>query len=377
MTLLDSARADTVLAARYRLVKLIGTGGMGSVYEARDEHTYRAVAVKLFATPDKMTTADRVRQEREIRLLSMLSHPGLIPLYDAGTHEFEDGPHRFIVMELIADTTLLRRLSEGALHNYEVADLGAQLADALAYVHSRGIVHRDVKPANILISDEGSSGFARTVKLTDFGVAHFVDGSRLTNDGTVIGTAAYLSPEQVAGEPISFATDVYSLGLVLLEALTGKQEYSGTLIEAALALAPPRPRSAGRRRRRVARAAQPDDRPRPRAPAHSGRDRQRAARWVHPDHRPRAARPGAREAPARPPHAPRCPPPRPARHVLGGPPVAATERPGGVLRSVRRHRGLRGRLRRGRPALTHPRIRTPEPGDRCAADSGTLARWKA
>lgn len=235
MTLLDGLRTETVLSGRYRLVKLIGTGGMGAVYEARDEHTYRAVAVKLFATPDKMTTADRVRQEREIRLLSMLSHPGLIPLYDAGTHDFPDGPHRFIVMELIADTTLLRRLSEGALHNYEVADLGAQLADALAYVHSRGIVHRDVKPANILISDEGSSGFARTVKLTDFGVAHFVDGSRLTNDGTVIGTAAYLSPEQVAGEPISFATDVYSLGLVLLESLTGKQEYSGTLIEAALA----------------------------------------------------------------------------------------------------------------------------------------------
>ncbi len=84
---------------------------MGSVYEARDEHTYRLVAVKLFATPDSMTTADRVRQEREIRLLSMLSHPGLVPLYDAGTHEFEDGPHRFIVMELIADTTLLRRLA--------------------------------------------------------------------------------------------------------------------------------------------------------------------------------------------------------------------------------------------------------------------------
>jgi len=217
MTLVDSARADTVLAGRYRLVKLIGTGGMGSVYEARDEHTYRLVAVKLFATPDSMTTADRVRQEREIRLLSMLSHPGLVPLYDAGTHEFEDGPHRFIVMELIADTTLLRRLAGGALHNYEVADLGAQLADALAYVHSRGIVHRDVKPANILINDEGASGFVRSVKLTDFGVAHFVDGSRLTN------------------EPIGFATDVYSLGLVLLESLTGKQEYSGTLIEAALA----------------------------------------------------------------------------------------------------------------------------------------------
>lgn len=235
MTLVDSARTETILSGRYRLVRLIGTGGMGSVYEARDEHTYRAVAVKLFATPQQMTTADRVRQEREIRLLSMLSHPGLIPLYDAGTHDFPDGPHRFIVMELIADTTLLRRLAEGALHNYEVADLGAQLADALAYVHSRGIVHRDVKPANILISDEGSSGFVRTVKLTDFGVAHFVDGSRLTNDGTIIGTAAYLSPEQVAGEPIGFATDVYSLGLVLLEALTGKQEYSGTLVEAALA----------------------------------------------------------------------------------------------------------------------------------------------
>ncbi len=235
MTLLDGARTETVLSGRYRLVKLIGTGGMGSVYEARDEHTYRAVAVKLFATPDSMTTADRVRQEREIRLLSMLSHPGLVPLYDAGTHEFDDGPHRYIVMELIADTTLLRKLADGAMHNYEVADLGAQLADALGYVHSRGIVHRDVKPANILMGDGGSAGFARTVKLTDFGVAHFVDGSRLTNDGTIIGTAAYLSPEQVAGEPIGFATDVYSLGLVLLEALTGKQEYSGTLIEAALA----------------------------------------------------------------------------------------------------------------------------------------------
>jgi eukaryotic-like serine/threonine-protein kinase len=230
-----TAQADTVLAGRYRLLELIGTGGMGSVYAARDEHTYRDVAVKLFAAPQTMTHADRVRQEREIRLLSMLSHPGLIPLYDAGTHELPDGGHRFIVMELISDPTLLRRLADGPLHAYEVASLGAQLADALAYVHSRGIVHRDVKPANILISDEGSSGFKRTVKLTDFGVAHFVDGTRLTSDGTIIGTAAYLSPEQVAGEPITFATDVYSLGLVLLEALTGVQEYSGTLVEAALA----------------------------------------------------------------------------------------------------------------------------------------------
>jgi eukaryotic-like serine/threonine-protein kinase len=230
-----TAQTDTVLAGRYRLVRLIGTGGMGAVYAARDEHTYRDVAVKLFAAPQGMTHADRVRQEREIRLLSMLSHPGLIPLYDAGNHDLGDGPHRFIVMELISDPTLLRRLADGPLHSYEVASLGAQLADALAYVHSRGIVHRDVKPANILINDEGSSGFTRTVKLTDFGVAHFVDGTRLTGDGTIIGTAAYLSPEQVGGEPITFATDVYSLGLVLLEALTGKQEYTGTLVEAALA----------------------------------------------------------------------------------------------------------------------------------------------
>jgi serine/threonine protein kinase len=236
MTVLSTtAEPDTLLAGRYRLLRLIGTGGMGSVYAARDESTYRDVAVKLFATPAMMTAADQVRQEREIRLLSMLTHPGLIPLYDAGTHEFGDGPHRFIVMELIADPTLLRRLADGPLHDDEVASVGAQLADALAYVHAKGIVHRDVKPANILISDEGSAGFSRTVKLTDFGVAHFVDGSRLTGDGTIIGTAAYLSPEQVAGETIGFATDVYSLGLVLLEALTGTQEYSGTLIEAALA----------------------------------------------------------------------------------------------------------------------------------------------
>jgi len=117
----------------------------------------------------------------------------------------------------------------------QVADVGAQIADALSYVHGHSIVHRDVKPENILVADVPTLGYTVMAKLADFGVAQFIDGSRLTSDGAIMGTAAYISPEQARGEEIGTSSDVYSLGLVLLEALRGEREYTGSAIEAALA----------------------------------------------------------------------------------------------------------------------------------------------
>jgi eukaryotic-like serine/threonine-protein kinase len=234
MTTVASAQTNQLIADRYHLLESVGSGGMATVYRARDQRVGRDVAVKVF-NADAAPVADRIRQDREISLLSVLTHPSLISLYDAGEHAFGASRRRFLVMELIVDPTLRERMDVGPLPAHEVAAIGAQAADALAYVHSQGIAHRDVKPANILISDAASSGFLQTVKLTDFGIARYIDGRQLTMDGTIIGTAAYLSPEQVAGEPVSEATDVYSLGLVLLEALTGSPEYTGTLLEAAIA----------------------------------------------------------------------------------------------------------------------------------------------
>lgn len=234
MSAIAANAAQQRVAGRYFLVERIGSGGMGSVYRARDETVQREVAVKVFRA-EASNPEDVARQEREVRMLSSFAHPGIVNLFDAGLHNFGGEVRRYVVMELVADPTLEARLEPGPLPLDEVAAIGAQLAEALSYLHERGVVHRDVKPANILVSETASSGYDRTAKLTDFGVAHFMDGSRLTSDGIVIGTASFVSPEQVAGEPISGASDVFSLGLVLLEALTGRREYSGTVLEAAIA----------------------------------------------------------------------------------------------------------------------------------------------
>ncbi|ROQ57198.1 serine/threonine protein kinase [Rathayibacter sp. PhB152] len=234
MSTIAANAAQQRVAGRYFLIERIGSGGMGSVYRARDETVQREVAVKVFRA-EASNPEDVARQEREVRMLSSFAHPGIVNLFDAGLHNFGGEVRRYVVMELVADPTLEARLEPGPMAPDEVAAIGTQLAEALAYLHERGVVHRDVKPANILVSEVASSGYARTAKLTDFGVAHFMDGSRLTSDGIVIGTASFVSPEQVAGEPISGASDVFSLGLVLLEAITGHREYSGTVLEAAIA----------------------------------------------------------------------------------------------------------------------------------------------
>ncbi|MBI5162117.1 MAG: serine/threonine protein kinase [Micrococcales bacterium] len=235
-TIVDSTERSPspVVAGRYQLLEAIGAGGAGSVYRADDRVLGRPVAIKVFRA-ESVTPDDLVRQEREIRMLSTLSHPGLIAIYDAGRQNFDGSMRRFLVMELVSHQSLEQLLGRGAMTPHDVAAIGAQIADALDYLRSTGVVHRDVKPANILISDTGTSGFRRIAKLGDFGIAHYLDGNRLTSDGTILGTAAYLSPEQVSGRMVDSSSDIYSLGLVLLEALTGRPEFPGTVLESAIA----------------------------------------------------------------------------------------------------------------------------------------------
>jgi eukaryotic-like serine/threonine-protein kinase len=228
------AHGHTV-SERYRLHTTIGTGGMATVYQATDARLGREVAVKVFSS-EGSTAAERIDQEREIHLLAQLAHPSLVAVYDAGDHAFEGGDHRrYVVMELASERTLRDLLKSGPLSGFETAVIGAQVADGMAYVHSRSIVHRDVKPANILLADNAGRDLPFVAKLTDFGIAQFVDGSRFTVEGAVIGTASYLSPEQAKGEALSTSSDVYSLGLVLLEAMTGVRAFPGTLVESATA----------------------------------------------------------------------------------------------------------------------------------------------
>ncbi|MGR0319499.1 serine/threonine-protein kinase [Agromyces sp. ZXT2-3] len=219
---------------RYEFLEHIGSGGMADVYRARDNELGRHVAVKLFREGEE-TVADQQRREREINLLSGLTHVGLVPVHDAGRLMHAGIERRYLVMELVDGLSLAHRVAEGPMKPRQVADVGAQVADVLSYVHGRGVIHRDIKPENILVSDVPTFGYTLMTRLADFGVAQFVDGTRLTGHGTIMGTAAYISPEQARGEEVTAATDIYSLGLVLLEALKGEREYTGTPIEAALA----------------------------------------------------------------------------------------------------------------------------------------------
>lgn len=236
--MIDPNAAEPAVAAasamRYDFSEHLGSGGMADVYRARDTELGRDVAVKVFRD-DEGTVADAQRREREIHLLSTMAHPGLVGVHDAGTLVHDGHPRRYVVMELVEGRSLAHRLTRGPMKPRQVADLGAQLADALSYVHARSVVHRDLKPENVLLSEEPAFGYTLLAKLADFGVAQFVDGSRLTSDGAIMGTAAYISPEQARGDEIGTPSDVYSLGLVLLEAMRGEREYAGTPIEAALA----------------------------------------------------------------------------------------------------------------------------------------------
>ena len=229
-----SSIKNEVVGGRYRLGEVIGRGGMSSVYSARDENLGRDVALKLFA-PQAPDADELKRQEAEIQLLATLNHPGLVTLFDAGIDErVPDEPRPFLTMELVEGQDLRARIRHSPVPLEELSVIGAGIADALAYVHGLGIIHRDIKPGNILLV-QIRPGEPLRPKLTDFGIARIVDGTRLTATGTMVGTAAYLSPEQALGKPLSPATDIYSLGLVLLECIKGSVEYPGGAVESAVA----------------------------------------------------------------------------------------------------------------------------------------------
>ncbi|MDQ3887101.1 MAG: serine/threonine protein kinase [Actinomycetota bacterium] len=217
------AAVPLVLAQRYELGPLLGQGGSAQVHRAWDRLLNRAVAVKLFAPG--LAGPDRYRQDHELAALTRLVHPGLVTLYDAGV----DHGRGYLVMRLVQGPTLADRLRGVSLPVATVAELGAQLASTLAYVHARGVIHRDIKPANVLLDEQNHP------LLADFGIALLVDVTRVTLTGATVGTAAYMAPEQVRGELVDPAADVFSLGLVLLEALTGRREYPGTSVESACA----------------------------------------------------------------------------------------------------------------------------------------------
>ncbi|WP_162150450.1 serine/threonine-protein kinase, partial [Arthrobacter sp. H5] len=223
-----------ILGGRYKLGTPIGQGGMASVYQARDEVLGREVAVKLFRA-GVIGDDETDRQQSEARVLAGLSHRNLVTVFDVGTDTATLHPQTYLVMELVQGEDLHRARYNASLTEEETAAMGAGVADALAYIHGRDIVHRDVKPANILLGGRGDVQRARNPKLTDFGIARLMDGARLTATGQSIGTAAYLSPEQAEGISVTPASDVYSLGLVLLECLTGDAAFPGPAAASAAA----------------------------------------------------------------------------------------------------------------------------------------------
>ena len=216
-----------LLGDRYRLESVAGRGGMATIYRAHDERTDTAVAVKVLRpeiAADR-DLADRFR--REALAASVLRHPNIVACLDTGTDPV--GP--YMVMELIEGEDLTTRLRrESTLPPADVARIGLDVARALGVAHERGIVHRDVKPGNILLATDGRA------LVTDFGIARLADDAEGSVPGTILGSVQYFSPEQAKGEGTTAASDVYGLGLVMYEALTGRRPWSGET-SAAIALA--------------------------------------------------------------------------------------------------------------------------------------------
>jgi eukaryotic-like serine/threonine-protein kinase len=233
-----SPAATRALGRRYHLERQLGRGGSGEVFRATDAHLQRPVALKLFSI-DAASPEEIRRYAHEARILSSLAHPSLVALLDVGADVLPDGSSvAFLVMELVDGQTLRDTIADGPLTPQIVADIGRQLALALGHAHAAGVVHRDVKPSNVLVAadrvDSGARDAPRLpVVLADFGIAVSATSDQ-TPRGTS-GTAGYQSPEQALGLAASAASDVYSLGLVLLECLTGERAYPGDPLSSSLA----------------------------------------------------------------------------------------------------------------------------------------------
>ena len=211
-----------VLSERYALGELIAGGGMASVYKARDEVLARTVAVKLLL-PRLVEDASFVeRFRREALAAARLTHPNIVSIYDTGTEEGPEGDRHFIVMEYCGGGTLEDLMvSEGPLDPERISTIGSAICDALSYAHKNGVVHRDIKPPNVLLADDG------TVKVSDFGIAKAAfTGKDLTTSGSLLGTVTYISPEQARGDEPDERSDIYSLGVVLYEMAVGRPPFS-------------------------------------------------------------------------------------------------------------------------------------------------------
>src|SRR5262245_45793308 len=217
----------------YEIVAPIGAGGMGEVYKARDTRLERTVAIKVL--PEHLSKSEEIRQrfEREAKTISQLSHPHICALYDVG----REGETEYLVMEYLEGETLSDRLGKGALPTDQVLRFGIEIADALDRAHRAGIVHRELKPGNVMLTKSG-------VKLLDFGLAKLAEpsssvvsglsmlpttprGSNLTAEGTILGTFQYMAPEQLEGKEADTRTDIFAFGSVLYEMATGRKAFSG------------------------------------------------------------------------------------------------------------------------------------------------------
>ena len=229
----------------YEVGAPLGAGGMGEVYRARDTRLGRDVAIKVLPQHLPVDANLRARFEREARTVSTLNHPHICTLYDVG----REGDTDFLVMELIEGETLAHRLQRGALSTTEVLRIGSQIADALDRAHRAGVVHRDLKPGNVMLTRTGA-------KLMDFGLAREKDGHQpgmpgltitrsepLTAEGTIVGTFQYMAPEQLEGREADARSDLWALGCVIYEMATGKRAFEGksqaSLISAIMSSDPP------------------------------------------------------------------------------------------------------------------------------------------
>src|SRR6516162_880246 len=213
----------------YEILTPLGAGGMGEVYRARDTRLERTVAIKILPQEMSSDAVRKQRFEREAKVISQLNHPHICVLYDVGHQDGID----YLVMECVEGETLAKRLEKGPLTLEQVLKLGAHIADALDKAHRSGVVHRDLKPGNIMLTPSGA-------KLLDFGVAKLVAPlaslatltatkveSPVTQEGTIVGTIQYMSPEQVEGKDVDGRSDIFSLGAVLYETVTGKRAFEG------------------------------------------------------------------------------------------------------------------------------------------------------